>query len=88
MANEPPNRYSGKDIDRFTDIFHEYSDDIDEEKDPDVDFYNVYESFCADYDNDNDPNPNIFDLNHEEQHLSQKLSQLSAETAAAIVAYE
>ncbi|CAF4812024.1 unnamed protein product, partial [Rotaria sp. Silwood2] len=82
-----------RDIDRFNDIFHQYGDDMDEERDPNVDFDNLYMNIGKDNDN-NDNNTDVFEIQQlnddknilvdltaevvEEEHLSQKLSQLSA----------
>ncbi|CAF4772188.1 unnamed protein product [Rotaria sp. Silwood1] len=79
-----------RDIDRFDDIFHHYGDDIDEDKDTTVDFDHLYTIFGKDNDMDEtdvvetelfNDNKNIsvdLTVEEEEEHLSQKLSQLSA----------
>ncbi|CAF4488794.1 unnamed protein product [Rotaria sp. Silwood2] len=89
-----PHRNIERDIDRFDDIFHQYGDDMDEEEDSNVDFDNLSMNIGKDNDNDddntdvfeieklNDEKNILVDLTaevvEEEEHLSQKLSQLSA----------
>ncbi|CAF3376490.1 unnamed protein product [Rotaria sp. Silwood2] len=84
-----PHQNFEKDIDRFDDIFHQYGDDMDEDKDINVDFDNLYTIFGKDNNNDDENKLEIELLNdtknilvdptvEEEEHLSQKLSQLSA----------
>ncbi|CAF1034034.1 unnamed protein product [Rotaria magnacalcarata] len=74
-----------KDFDRFDDVFHQYGDDIDEDQDKTADFDHLYvnmnkgnnDDFIAAQlcDLENDP---VIEIQTEEEHLSQKLSQLSA----------
>ncbi|CAF1435042.1 unnamed protein product, partial [Rotaria sordida] len=90
-----PHRNFEKDINQFDDILHRYGDDMDEDKDPNVDFDNLYMNIGKDNENDDDEeiveivqfNDNksvLIDLTtaaeeaEGEEHLSQKLSQLSA----------
>ncbi|CAF1383669.1 unnamed protein product [Rotaria sordida] len=90
-----PHRNFEKNINQFDDILHRYGDDMDEDKDRNVDFDNLYMNIGKDNENDDDEeiveivqfNDNksvLIDLTtaaeeaEGEEHLSQKLSQLSA----------
>lgn len=64
-------------IDRFNDIFHHFGDDEDETEDKYVDFDNLYKNIAQEDEIQLNKDKNIIDLPSEEQHLSQKLSQLS-----------
>ncbi|CAF3485867.1 unnamed protein product [Rotaria socialis] len=87
MMNNPSN--NEKEINRFYDIFHQFHDDSDEDDDKNVDFDNFYTYTGKDNDdNDDDVNAGATNIlmdmkatteeEKEEEHLSQKLSQLSA----------
>ncbi|UJR29606.1 hypothetical protein I4U23_017154 [Adineta vaga] len=61
-------------LNRFDDIFHDYGDDLDEKDDLDIDFL---EHFTNPSKNSNNRDDDDNDNNDTEQHLSQKLNQLS-----------
>ncbi|CAF2121842.1 unnamed protein product [Rotaria magnacalcarata] len=80
------------DFDRFDDVFHQYGDDVDEDRDKTADFDQIYvnmdkgnndddhdeiDDFIAAQLFDLENNP-VIEIQTEEEYLSQKLSQLSA----------
>ncbi|CAF4295925.1 unnamed protein product, partial [Rotaria sordida] len=53
-----------RDIDRFNDVFHEYSDDIDEDEDKNIDFDNLQRTIIEEEDeyNEDDDNESIIPI--------------------------